>query len=427
MYKVLAMILAGGMGTRLEPLTLHRAKPAVPFGGKYRIIDIVLSNFVNSGIFNIAVLTQFKAESLIDHIENGWQLQMGTLAGGITVNPAQQRVRKDWYLGTADAVYQNFNRLEKINPEIVCIFGGDHIYKMNIKEMIEYHLDRGSDMTISAISVPVAKAANTYGVIEVDEQYNVVGFEEKPAEPKPLPDDPTRCLVSMGNYVFNRDLLVFAFTEDAAKEYVSKSRLQELTQEDPTAHERYSTHDIGYDLIPFLHRSGLKILVYDFANNRVPGVSGNEIAYWRDVGGISEYYDANMDVCGTQPTFNLYNDLWPLRSSQPAAAPAKFALTSELFNSVISEGCIISQARVINSVMGYNVRLEVNSSVAFSVLFNGVSIGRDAKLRRTIVDKYVSIPPGISIGYNPEEDQARGFLVSPGGITVVPKRYNFGG
>jgi glucose-1-phosphate adenylyltransferase len=229
----------------------------------------------------------------------------------------------------------------------------------------------------------------------------------------------------MGNYVFSRELLLWAFSEDAAKEYVNKDKLNSLLEVDPKAQEHYSTHDIGYDIIPFLHRSGLKILVYDFAQNRVPGVSGNEVAYWRDVGAISEYYEANMDVCGTLPTFNLYNQAWPLRTSQPTWAPAKFALTSEVYNSVISEGCIISQARVINSVLAYNVRLEVNSSVAFSVILSGVSIGRDVKLRRTIVDKYVTIPSGVQIGFNPDEDLARGFKVTADGITVVPKSYRF--
>lgn len=425
MEKILAIILAGGEGTRLEPLTLHRAKPSVPFGGKYRIIDVVLSNFVNSGIFNIAVVTQFKAESLIDHIENGWQSRMGHLAGEITINPAQQRVSKDWYLGTADAVFQNFNRIDKVNPDILCVFGGDHIYKMNVMEMVDYHRLRGADMTISAISVPVAKAAKTYGVIEVDEDYNVLTFEEKPERPKPLPKDPSRCLVSMGNYIFNRDLLDFAFKEDARKKYVNKAKLNALLEVDPKAQENYSTHDIGYDIIPALHRSGLKISVYDLMFNRVPGVTGNEIGYWRDVGAIPEYYDANMDVCGTLPTFNLYNDEWPIRTNPITSAPAKFALTSEVYNSVISEGCIISQARVINSVLGYNARCEIGSSVAFSVVSNGVTVGRDAKLRRTIVDKYVDIPGGTQIGFDPELDESRGLYVNESGITVVPKRYRF--
>jgi len=384
MEKILAMILAGGEGTRLEPLTRDRAKPAVPFGGKYRIIDIVLSNFVNSGIYNLAVLTQFKAESLIDHIETSWQMNMGNLAGEVTINPAQQRVSQDWYLGTADAVYQNFNRLEKVSPDLVAIFGGDHIYKMDVRDMVSYHYDRGADMTISAIPAPVEKAANTYGVIVVDEDYNVIEFQEKPDEPTPIPGDPARCLVSMGNYMMSRELVKFAFAEDAKKEYVSKDKLKLLLDMDPGAQDNHSTHDIGFDIIPFLHKSGLRLSVYDFARNRTPGVEGAE-------------------VC----------------------APAKFALTSEIYNSVISEGCIISQGRVINSVLGYNVRVEVGASVSFTVLFNGASVGREARLRRTIVDKYVEIPPGVQIGFDPEEDEARGFTVAPGGITVVPKRYKF--
>jgi glucose-1-phosphate adenylyltransferase len=425
MPKVLAMILAGGEGRRLDPLTLHRAKPAVPFGGKYRIIDIVLSNFVNSGIHHIAILTQFKAESLIDHVETGWQMYMGTLAGNISINPAQQRVSKDWYLGTADAVYQNFNRIEKVNPDLVAVFGGDHIYKMNVKDMVNFHLQRGADMTISAIPVPLEKAARTYGVIEVDPDYNMIGFEEKPEHPKPMPDNPAKCLVSMGNYLFNRELLTFAFSEDAKKKYVSKDQLKALLEMDPRSQDSYSTHDIGYDIIPFLHRSGLRISVYDFVMNKVPGVEGQEIGYWRDVGAIEEFYDANMDVCGLNPIFNLYNSEWPLRTSQSTYAPAKFSLSSEVYNCVISEGCIVTRSRVINSVLSYNVRVEEGSWVEFSVIFGGVHVGAGARLRRTIVDKYSVIPPGTNIGYDHDEDKRRGLIVGPSGITVVPKRFDF--
>lgn len=425
MPSVLAMILAGGEGRRLDPLTAHRAKPAVPFGGKYRIIDIVLSNFVNSRIYNIAVVTQFKAESLIDHIEEGWQRNLGSIMGGITINPAQQRVNKEWYLGTADAVHQNFNRIGKVNPDILAVFGGDHIYKMNLKDMIEYHLDRGADMSIAAIPVPVEKAAGQFGVIEVDRDYNLVGFEEKPAQPKPLPQDPSLCLVSMGNYLFSRELLTFAFEEDAKKKYVSKDELKALVAEDPTAPERYSTHDIGYDIIPFLHRSGLRISVYDFMQNRVPGVTGQEIGYWRDVGTLDELYDANMDVCGINPIFNLYNNDWPIRAAAPVYAPAKFSLSSEIYNTIIAEGSIITRGRVINSVLGNNVRVEAGASVEFSVVHNGVNIGNGARIRRTIIDKYAEIPPGACIGCDPEEDRQRGFTITPAGITVVPKLYKF--
>jgi glucose-1-phosphate adenylyltransferase len=419
------MILAGGEGRRLEPLTHHRAKPAVPFGGKYRIIDIVLSNFVNSGVYHIAVLTQVKAESLIDHIETSWQQYMGTLAGHVTINPAQQRVSKDWYLGTADAVFQNFNRLEKVDPDLVAVFGGDHIYKMNVKDMVNYHGQRGADMTVAAISVPLQKAAKTYGVIEVDRDYNMIGFEEKPEKPKPVPGDPDKCLVSMGNYLFNRDLLVYAFSEDAKKKYASKQRLRSLMEMDINAREEYSTHDIGYDIIPFLHKSGLRISVYDFTLNKVPGVSGEEVGYWRDVGAIGEFYDANMDVCGITPIFNLYNEQWPVRSSPSLSAPAKFSLSSEVYNSIVSEGSIVTKSRVINSVIGCNVRMEETASVEFSVIFKGVSVGEGARLRRTIVDKYVNIPPGMSVGYDHEQDKKRGLTVAPSGITVVPKRFDF--
>ncbi len=422
---VLGMILAGGEGTRLDPLTRHRAKPSVPFGGKYRIIDFVLSNFVNSGIYNIAIITQFKAESLIDHVENGWQKNMGTLVGDISINPAQQRVSKNWYLGTADAVYQNFNRIEKVYPELVAVFGGDHIYKMDIQDMIRFHEERGSNMTISAISVPVEKASGAYGVIEIDEEYNMIGFEEKPVHPRPLPNDPSKCLVSMGNYIFNRDLLGYAFSEDARKEYVSKDKLFKLLEMDADAQDKYSTHDIGYDIIPFLFKSGLRISVYDLVNNRVPGMTLREVGYWRDVGNIEEFYDANMDVCAVDPTFNLYNMEWPIRTSDTLLPPAKFTLNSQVYNSIVSEGSIITRARVINSVLGYEVRAEDGSKIDFSVVCNGVTVGDGAKITRTIVDKYVNVPPRTVIGYDKDEDRQRGFTVSPTGITVVPKRYDF--
>jgi len=425
MQSVLAMILAGGEGRRLDPLTLHRAKPAVPFGGKYRIIDFVLSNFVNSQIFNIAVLTQTKAESLIDHIERAWLSLMGSLVGGITINPAQQRVNKDWYLGTADAVYQNFNRISKVNPELVAVFGGDHIYKMNLRAMIDFHQDRGADMTIAALKVPVDKAVRQYGVIEVDPEWNMIGFEEKPEKPKPIPGDPGQCLVSMGNYLFDRDLLTYCFAADAQKKTVSKEDLKQLLEQDPQAHTSHSAHDIGNDIIPFLLQSGLRVSVYDFASNEVPGVTGLEVGYWRDVGTIEEFYDANMDVCGINPIFNLYNTDWPVRTSPSLFPPAKFSFSSEVFNSVVSEGTILSRARVLNSVLGCNVRVEDGAAVEYSVVFSNVTVGSGARLRRCIVDKNVRIPPGLSIGFDREEDNRRGLSLSPSGITVVPKDFVF--
>ena len=423
--SVLGMILAGGEGTRLWPLTEDRAKPSVPFGGKYRIIDFVMSNFVNSEIYNIAVITQFKAESLIDHIENGWQKSIGNLVGGISINPAQQRVGKHWYLGTADAVYQNFNRIEKVQPEIVAVFGGDHIYKMDIRYMINFHMERGSNMTIAAISVPIEKAANNYGVIEVDADYNLKGFQEKPEHPTPLPNDPTKCLVSMGNYLFNLDLLGFTFSEDYRKQYVSKEKLISLLEMDPEAQDKYTSHDIGYDIIPFLFRSGLKISVYDLFRNRVPGMTNKEVGYWRDVGNIEELYDANMDVCGIDPIFNLYNQEWPTRTNPYFLPPAKFVLSNTAYNSLVSEGSVITGSSVINSVLGYEVRVEENSQIEFSVIHNGTIVGPGSKIKRAILDKYIRIPPNTCIGCDREEDLARGFHVTESGITVVPKRYDF--
>ena len=425
MPSVLAMILAGGEGRRLDPLTLHRAKPAVPFGGKYRIVDFVLSNFVNSRIYDIALLTQTKAESLIDHIEKSWLSMMGALVGGITINPAQQRLHKDWYLGTADAVYQNFNRIAKVNPELVAVFGGDHIYKMNLREVIAFHQERGADMTVAAILVPTEKAAGQYGVLEVDEHWNMIGFEEKPAKPKGIPGNPNSCMVSMGNYLFDRDLLTYCFAADAQKKTVSKDELKQMLAHDPNARSAYSTHDIGNDIIPFLLASGLRVSVYDFTRNQVPGVTGLEVGYWRDVGTIEEFYDANMDVCGINPIFNLYNTEWPVRTSPSLYPPAKFTFSSEVFNSIISEGSILSRSRVINSVLGYDVRVEDGASVEYSVVFSHVTVGSGARLRRCIVDKKVRIPPGTAIGFDQEEDKRRGLHLSPAGITVVPKEFVF--
>jgi len=424
MPHILAIVLAGGEGRRLDPLTLHRSKPSVPFAGKFRIIDFVLSNMVNSGVYHIAILTQTKAESLIDHLENSWINRMGSLVGSITINPAQQRLGRYWYKGTADAVYQNFNRISKVNPEMVAVFGGDHIYKMDIRQMVNFHQRREADMCVAANPIPADKCRH-YGIVEVDEDWNMIGFQEKPDVAKTIPGDPAHALASMGNYIFNIDILYDAFRRDAEKKSMSKDELNNLCLSRPDAREEFSSNDIGSDIIPDLLARGSKIVVCDFMQNEVPGVAGREMGYWRDVGTLEEFYEANMDVCSIEPVFNLYNQEWPIYTSSSLFPPAKFSKKGRVYNSLISEGCIISGGRTIFSVLGCNVRLHHGAAVENSVIFSNVEIGRGAKIRRAIIDKHVNVPPGAEIGFDPEQDRRRGFTVTETGIVVVPKGYHF--
>jgi glucose-1-phosphate adenylyltransferase len=424
MPQVLAIVLAGGEGRRLYPLTRDRTKPAVPFAGKFRIIDFVLSNLVNSGIYTIAILTQTLAESLIDHLEHSWINRMGSLVGSITINPAQQRLGRHWYKGTADAVYQNFNRISKVNPQMVAVFGGDHIYKMNIREMIDLHIEREADMTVAAVRVPADKCRH-YGILEVDRDWSMTGFLEKPEKARTMPGDTTRALASMGNYIFKIDALYDAFSRDAAKKSMPKEELNELCSKNPEARQEYSSNDIGSDIIPDLLRQERKVVVFDFLKNEVPGVTGRETGYWRDVGALEEFYESNMDVCSIDPIFNLYNQEWPIYTSPSFFPPAKFIKNGTVYNSLVSEGCIISGCSLISSNLGYNVRLHHESCVENSVIFSNVEVGAKARVRRAIIDKDISIPPGLQIGYDPETDRKRGFTVTESGIVVIPKGYKF--
>ncbi len=403
--QVLTMILAGGQGKRLYPLTKDRAKPAVPFGGRYRIIDFVLNNFVNSGFYKIKVLTQYKSDSLNKHISRGWSL-CPSIDQYVDLVPAQMRTDGNWYKGTADAIYQNKNQITDENFSHVCVFGGDHIYKMDVRQMLNYHIEKNADLTISAIAIPI-ELAGEYGIIEVDENWRLQNFIEKPkTTPKHLPNDPSRCLASMGNYIFNPDKL-----------------LEELELD---AQDEKSSHDFGKNIIPNMLKNNSKIYVYNFSSNTFQGMQPAEQGYWRDVGNVDSYFMANMDLLAYAPELNLYSEEWPLRTYNYNFPPAKFIWDEDervgiAKNSLVSEGCIISGGTISGCVLSPKVRINSYSSVVDSILMENVNIGRHSQINRAIIDKNVDIPPYTEIGYNREEDLKRGFYVSQGGITVVPK------
>jgi glucose-1-phosphate adenylyltransferase len=402
--KILCFVMAGGKGTRLEPLTADRSKPAVPFGGKYRIIDFVLSNLINSGIYSIYVLTQFKSQSLTEHLETTWNFGSMLASHFIIPVPAQQRTGEHWYQGTSDAIYQNFNLINDHQPELVAVFGGDHIFKMNVDDMIAYHREV-ADVTIAAIPVPL-KDASSFGVIQVDENWRIVGFQEKPKNPTPIPDRPDQALVSMGNYVFNRQVLMDALVEDAK--------------------DTNSSHDFGKNVLPTLLAQGKRLYAYDYMRNRIPG-STNQFndSYWRDVGTLESYYEASMDLRAISPQLDLYNQEWPIRSEPNALPPAKFVHNAEgrvgqAIQSIVCEGSIVSGSTVIDSVIGRACRINSYAEVHSSVLLDDVDIGRGARVRRCIIDKHVVIPANDVIGYNRDEDAKR-FRVTESGIVVIAK------
>lgn len=399
------MILAGGEGTRLYPLTRDRAKPAVPFGGRFRIIDFALNNFVNSGFLKIKVLTQFKSDSLNVHLSKAWRLSPN-LDQFVDAVPAQMRTGRHWYRGTADAVYQNLNLIFDEVPEYVCVFGGDHIYQMDIRQMLAFHLEKDADVTIAAVPMPVSESMN-FGVIEVDSDWCITGFEEKPKIGKTIPNQPDKILASMGNYIFKRKTLISVLEEDAV--------LQD------------SAHDFGKTILTKLHHTE-KVFAYNFLHNEIPGAEEKERGYWRDVGTIDSYYHANMDLIAVDPVFNLYNYRWPLRTVHYDYPAAKFVFADYdkdragvAMDSMVSEGCIISGGRVDRSILSPRVMIHSYSSVEDSILMHGVDVGRYAKLRKAIIDKGVKIPRGCKIGYDEADDRARGFHISESGVVVVPK------
>ena len=401
----LVMILAGGEGKRLYPLTKDRAKPAVPFGGRYRIIDFVINNFINSGFYKIKVLTQYKSDSLNKHITRGWVLSP-FLNQYVDLCPAQMRVGNDWYRGTADAIYQNIFHITDEDPRYVCIFGGDHIYKMQVSQMLDFHKEKNADLTISAIPIPIEEA-HEFGIMEVDENWKLVNFVEKPqTPPRPIPGNPGMCLASMGNYIFGKDELLSALEKD--------NKIQE------------SNHDFGKNVIPMMLNEGKNIYVYNFASNSFPGMADSERGYWRDVGSIDAYWQANMDLLDYTPELNLYSKEWPLRTFNYNYPPAKFVWeegdrVGMATNSMVSEGCIISGGGLSHCVLSPKVRINSYSSVTDSILMENVEVGRYSQIRKAIIDKNVIIPPHTKIGIDREEDLKRGFHISDGGVTVVPK------
>lgn len=401
----LVMILAGGEGKRLYPLTKDRAKPAVPFGGRYRIIDFVLNNFINSGFFKIKVLTQYKSDSLNKHITRGWALSP-FLNQYVDLAPAQMRTGSEWYRGTADAIYQNVFHITDEDPDYVCIFGGDHIYKMDVSQMLDYHKGKKADLTISAIPIPIEEA-HEFGIIEVDDDWKLTNFVEKPkTAPKSIPGNPNMCLASMGNYIFNKDSLLKALEED--------EKIQS------------SNHDFGKNVIPMMLNEGKRIYVYNFNENVFPGMSDRERGYWMDVGSIDAYWQANMDLLDYDPELNLYSQTWPLRTFNYNYPPAKFIWeegerVGMATNSMVSEGCIVSGAGLSRCVLSPKVKVNSFSQISESILMENVEIGRHSRIKKAIIDKNVIVPPNTRIGFNREEDEKRGFHVSPNGVTVVPK------
>ena len=405
MLEVLAMILAGGRGERLMPLTQDRAKPAVPFGGAYRIIDFVLSNFINSKFYHIKVLTQFMSDSLNQHLNRGWNLS-GVLGQFVDPVPAQMRTGLRWYEGTADAVYQNLHVIWDNNPEHTAVFGGDHIYKMNVAEMFRFHLKRRAALTVACLPIDIEQASGRFGVMEVDEKSHIIGFEEKPENPKPMPGRPDKALVSMGSYFWETHALRLALFRDREKEN--------------------STHDFGRDLIPDLVSRGEKVFAYDYSQNWIPGEGEREKTYWRDVGTIDHYFDANMEVRQVQPPINLYNYQWPIRTLMKPYPPAKFVFAEEggrfgkAVDSIIASGCIISGSSVMNSVLGHNIFVHSYAQVDDSIIFAGTEIGRHCSIKNAIIDKSCRIDDGVEIGYDKKSDE-KNFTVTPQGIVVVPK------
>lgn len=403
--KIMAIVLAGGEGKRLMPLTADRAKPAVPFGGTYRLIDFALSNIVNSGFSKIVVLTQYKSHSLDLHISRTWRLSP-VLGEYVTPVPAQQRVGKHWYLGSADAIYQSLNLISDERPDIVVVVGADHVYRMDFSQMVKQHIETGASCTVAAIRQPI-EMANQFGVIDLEPEHapRIREFLEKPASPQGLADDPSQVLASMGNYVFSTDALVEALTSDANNDD--------------------SAHDMGGDIVPYFVERG-EAAVYDFKDNDMPGATPRDLHYWRDVGTLASYFEAHQDLVSVHPIFNLYNNDWPIISRAPAIPPAKFVhgqhgRMGRAINSLVSPGTVISGGTVEGSVLSANCRVHSWASVNDSVILDGVVVSRHAQVSRAIVDKNVHIPEGVRIGMDVEEDLARGLTVTPDGLTVVAK------
>jgi len=408
LQNILGMIMAGGEGSRLYPLTKERAKPAVPFGGKYRVIDFVLSNFLNSKIYSLYVLTQFKSQSLTEHLQEGWRFSSILKDHFILPVPAQKRTGESWYRGTADAIYQNINLIEGHGYDLVAVFGADHIYRMDIRQMVDFHIQNNANMTVSALPVPLSEATG-FGVIQVEPDQRIIGFEEKQAHPKSIPGRPNEAYASMGNYIFNADYLVNLLYEDAAEEK--------------------SSHDFGKDILPRVYGKD-RVFAYDFRTNVIPGSSSHEMGAWRDVGTIKAFWEANMDLRNVKPVFNLYNNRWPIRTTFYEGPPAKFVFNEDgrrgqAVNSIVAEGSIISGGIVQDSVIGRDVVIDSGAAIINSLIMDRVRVGKNCKINMAIIDKDVIFPDGTIVGYNLEEDKKRFFVDEESNIVVIPKGFKF--
>ncbi|MDZ7836528.1 MAG: sugar phosphate nucleotidyltransferase [Actinomycetota bacterium] len=415
---VIAFILGGGAGKRLYPLTRDRTKPAVPFGGSFRVIDFVLSNFLNSKVERIYILTQYEPRSLEEHIMRAWVPVFGMGRHRcVRLLPPRKGDDTGWYAGTADAVFQNKRIVEEDAADIINIFCGDHIYLMDISQMNDFHMSKKADLTISAIPVRTELAAGRYGVLVVDEDWKMIRFEEKPDNPTNIPGMPGYCLASMGNYAFNPQVMIDGL--------VHQSRLK--FKDDPLTKQggRFSSLDFGFDVIPQMLKSKRKIFVYNFDQNKIPGSSMNSSSYWRDIGDLDQFYTANMELIGDNPPFDLNNREWEIYTKADSLQSPKVVGKSWLDNSILTNGDLLYNCRIENSVLSYNVQVEARTSIKDSMLLGFNQIGKDVVINRAIVDKGVNIPDGEIIGVDRDKDKSRGFVISPKGITVVPRKYEF--
>ena len=394
--KVLAMVLAGGEGTRLNPLTAERSKPAVPFGGRYRLVDFVLSNLVNSEIHSIYLLVQYKSQSLIEHVRRAWSVSNIIADHFVTVVPPQMRGGPDSFQGTADAVYQNLGLIEHHRPDIVAVFGADHIYRMDINQMVQFHLDHEADMTVAALPVPLNQG-HDFGIIIPDSSSRIIDFQEKPAQPKPIPGDPQHCFSSMGNYLFKTKVLIDALEK---------------------AHAR-GEKDFGHDVLPRLIRTH-KVCTYDFASNRIPGVkSYEEPSYWRDVGNFESYHAAHMDLLGLEPRFDTFNPDWPIYSDYYFGPEARI-ISGEIRNCIIGGGTVVKGDNIRNSVIRHEVMIDPDVDIEDCIIMDYSFIGSGSRLRRAIIGRYNLIEPATVIGYHPSSDRQL-YPINPSGIVVLPK------
>jgi len=395
--KVLGFIMAGGKGERLYPLTRDRSKPSVPFGGKFRIIDFVLSNFINSEIYSLYVLVQYKSQSLIEHLRATWRIGSPVKEDFITVVPPQMRRGEMWYRGTADAVYQNLNLVHDFAPDLVAVFGGDHVYRMDMNRMIFFHLDRGAQVTVAVLPVPIS-TASSFGIVEVDRENRITGFEEKPRAPKGIPGKEDWAYASMGNYIFNAGLMESALKEDA---------------------ERVGAHDFGKSILPLLCQKA-RVYAYNFHEDTIPGLRDyEEVGYWRDVGTIPAYFDAHMDLLGSKPVLDLNNRLWPIRGEAFEGGAVRI-IRGEVEDSILGEGTLVEHAKVHRSILGRGVLLEEGAEVEDSIIMDFSRVGKGARLKKAIIDRFCTVGDGIEIGYE-KAPSGRDLITDPCGIQVLPR------